>query len=79
MFFTFNALRVIITRKKMFNSEKEMKMFAPVRNTNSKVFLNLSHAPSKEAKKITRIAEKESKRVRDMRKPSKGRVVTYIA
>ena len=63
----------------MFNSEKEMKMFAPVRNTNSKVFLNLSHAPSKEAKKITRIAEKESKRVRDMRKPSKGTVVTYIA
>lgn len=54
-------------------------MFAPVRNTNSKVFLNLSHAPSKEAKKITRIAEKESKRVRDMRKPSKGTVVTYIA
>lgn len=63
----------------MFNSEKEMKMFAPVRNTNSKVFLNLSHAPSKEAKKITRIAEKESKRVRDMRKPAKGTVVTYIA
>jgi hypothetical protein len=47
--------------------------------TYSKVFLNLSHAPSKEAKKITRIAEKESKRVRDMRKPSKGTVVTYIA
>ena len=63
----------------MFNSEKEMKMFAPVRNTNSKVFLNLSHAPSKEAKKITRIAEKEFERVRDMRKPSKGTVVTYIA
>ena len=63
----------------MFNSEKEMKMFAPVRNNNSKVFLNLLYDPSKEEKKVTRIAEKESKRVLDMRKPSKGTVVTYIA
>ena len=53
-------------------------MFATLRNTNSKVFLNLQHAPSKEAKKVTRIANKQSKRQRDMHKPSKAVVVTYI-
>ena len=52
-------------------------MFATMRNTNSKVFLNLQHAPSKEAKKVTRIANKQSKRQREMHKPSPVTVVKY--
>ncbi len=53
-------------------------MFETLRNTNSKVFLNLQHAPSKEAKKITRIANKPAKRARDMHKPSPVTVIKFF-
>ena len=52
-------------------------MFETLRNTNSKVFLNLQHPSTKEAKRITRIANKQSKRVRDMHKPSPVTVIKF--